>query len=328
MKLAIAALTAFAIFGCSKSPPADQTRAIGGLKGYAMGEPVTYENATFVPVISTKPEPDKVVDDTITLTEAKKNGWVEIIELPGQEQVNLLKVRNNGPKPLLLLSGELLLGGKQDRIIAKDTIVPAGETKDVQVFCVEHGRWDGASERFDYGGTMVPDRARKSAQYEDQEAVWEDVGRKNRSVSGTGRTSSSQSSSIRTFLDDNGLQKKLKSGVDFVSATLAQPNVVGVVFILNGEIKTFELFGTPSLFEKAHKPILESFLTEAAVAKSNKPVKALDPSKWLAFVEKYLTTPTEKREGYNTLDGDGYRGGEYNMSAGAKSAHSSFEPIK
>ena len=42
---------------------------------------------------------------------------------------------------MFLLAGEVILGGKQDRIIGQNTIIAANTTQSVPVFCVEHGRW-------------------------------------------------------------------------------------------------------------------------------------------------------------------------------------------
>jgi hypothetical protein len=42
-------------------------------------------------------------------------------------QVNKLVLINNSKRPLLLLAGEIVTGGKQDRVIGKDRIVPAGK---------------------------------------------------------------------------------------------------------------------------------------------------------------------------------------------------------
>jgi hypothetical protein len=54
--------------------------------------------------------------------------------------VNQLVLINRSKRPLLLLAGELVSGGKQDRIIGKDRLVPAGsEPLPLDVFCVEHG---------------------------------------------------------------------------------------------------------------------------------------------------------------------------------------------
>ena len=63
--------------------------------------------------------------------------------------MNTLVLVNNSKRPLLLLAGEIVTGGKQDRVIAKDRIVPAGgDPIDLSVFCIEHGRWTESSEKF------------------------------------------------------------------------------------------------------------------------------------------------------------------------------------
>src|SRR5687767_14263760 len=82
------------------------------LSAYQLGEPIQVDNLTIVPVICPGSPDSK--QEYATLAEAKKHGWVEIIEKPGSQEVSWLLVRNTGPKPLLLLGGELLLGGKQD----------------------------------------------------------------------------------------------------------------------------------------------------------------------------------------------------------------------
>jgi hypothetical protein len=65
------------------------------------------------------------------------------------DQVNTLVLVNNSKKPLLLLAGEIVTGGKQDRVIAKDRIVPAGaDPIDLGVFCIEPGRWTENSATF------------------------------------------------------------------------------------------------------------------------------------------------------------------------------------
>ena len=59
---------------------------------------------------------------------------------------------NNSKRPLILLAGEIVTGGKQDRVIGKDRIIPAeSDPIDLGVFCVEPGRWTGSSDRFGVG---------------------------------------------------------------------------------------------------------------------------------------------------------------------------------
>ena len=69
-------------------------------------------------------------------------------------QVNQLVLVNNSKRPLILLAGEIVTGGKQDRVIGKDRIIPAeSDPIDLGVFCVEPGRWTGSSDRFGVGGS-------------------------------------------------------------------------------------------------------------------------------------------------------------------------------
>ena len=68
------------------------------------------------------------------------------------------------------LAGEIVTGGKQDRVIAKDRIVPAsGDPVDLGVFCIEPGRWTedsatfGASAKAPAGSFMVQPNVREKA---------------------------------------------------------------------------------------------------------------------------------------------------------------------
>src|SRR5208337_4673508 len=99
------------------------------------------------------------------------------------DEVNTLVLVNNSDKPLLLLAGEIVTGGKQDRVIAKDRIVPAGsEPIDLGVFCIEPGRWTASSETFGASAKapahsfMVQPSVRERAMVaKDQQEVWNSV---------------------------------------------------------------------------------------------------------------------------------------------------------
>ena len=68
------------------------------------------------------------------------------------------------PKPDPKAAHPPVSGGKQDRIIGKDRIVPVGaEPLALDVFCVEHGRWTGASAQFSNSKTIVHPSVREQA---------------------------------------------------------------------------------------------------------------------------------------------------------------------
>ena len=101
----------------------------------------------------------------LTLDEGLRSGEVEVTEAGSVrglvrsrgaaspayrgDQVNTLVLVNHSSRPLLLLAGEIVTGGKQDRIVASDRIVPSdSDPVDLSVFCVEHGRWTESSATF------------------------------------------------------------------------------------------------------------------------------------------------------------------------------------
>lgn len=67
---------------------------------------------------------------------------VTVTKVRSGAQVGKLVVSNNGPRPALLVEGELLEGGQQHRTCAGDVILGAGETRTIETYGVEAGRWE------------------------------------------------------------------------------------------------------------------------------------------------------------------------------------------
>ncbi|MGA1981512.1 MAG: DUF6569 family protein [Acidobacteriaceae bacterium] len=178
-----------------------QPVAAGGAdgSGYRVLKPIESGDLTLFPVVRDdgKSLPG---DQFLTLDEGLKNGEVEVTEagkvrglvrsrggavsqVYQGDQVNTLVLVNNSKRPLLLLAGEIVTGGKQDRIIAKDRIVPAGaDPIDLSVFCIEHGRWTESSDKFGTSAKaanqsiMVQPAVRQQAMVaKDQQQVWDSV---------------------------------------------------------------------------------------------------------------------------------------------------------
>ncbi len=168
----------------SANPPARDKMQTDA--GWRLAQPVTYENLTVFPVVSTE-EAD--TSGFATLDDALASGAAIVTEQGSYmrrsrdgiiqpavsgAQVNQLVLVNRGKRPLLLLAGEVVSGGKQDRIIGKDRIVPIGaEPLPLDVFCVEHGRWTGGDDKFGAAQLMVHPSVREKAAFDqDQSQVW------------------------------------------------------------------------------------------------------------------------------------------------------------
>ena len=135
--------------------------------------PVGYGNLTIFPIKG----PAAASGDYITLDEGTKSGTVVIAErgalqaarrhTPGRANrqvqqavsynsgasVNELALVNKSGKKLLLLAGEVIVGGQQDRIVQEDRIIPPVSVPvALNVFCVEHGRWTPRATSYSGGG--------------------------------------------------------------------------------------------------------------------------------------------------------------------------------
>lgn len=189
----LAALVAVFLWGFSSSPHvlAEPELALGpdSSTGWRIGEPITYETLTVFPVLSSR---EAYTADFETLDAALASGEAIVAEQgeymrrsrngaepavmssSGGAQVNQLVLVNRGKKPLLLLAGEVVSGGKQDRIIGKDRIIPIGaQPLPLDVFCVEHSRWTSGGDTFAAAKTMVHPTVREQAAVDqDQNKVW------------------------------------------------------------------------------------------------------------------------------------------------------------
>lgn len=294
MRVLIAIFLGLVIGGCSTSEvaKADSSKKTTATTQPAVGEyvlahPISYDNVTLIPVLTTKP-PDPDEKDYVSLAEAKKNGWIEVFEKPGREQVSELMVRNSGPRPVLLLAGQLLIGGKQDRVVGKDTVVPAGETVAVSVYCVEHGRWSGSSQHFEFEDRQVPTAVKESALYRSQSDVWNDVRSYNESMrAAPGR------STIKAGLDSEESRRLVEEGLAKLAAGLRKnERLVGVIYAVDGKIRSMELFGSPSLAEASLDGILRGMLADAA-SRPRSGSTDVDPKKAHEFLTRVVNSPRE-----------------------------------
>jgi hypothetical protein len=266
---------------------------------------ITYENITLFPVVSSGSADTSAF---LTLDEGLASGEVVVTEqgaggmfrsergspATGSNRaasVNQLVLINRSKRPLLLLAGELVSGGKQDRIIGKDRIVPVGaEPLPLDVFCVEHGRWSSGS-RFSAAKTMVhPSVREQAALAKDQNEVWSAVrAGSTASVAVNGRaepvlaapmiTADSISESVEVSAPTQAYSKIYEDGrvgasvEEMVSKLerrfeksvegLKGERVVGVIVAYGDEVAWSDVFASPELFNHYWMKLLRSYSVEA-----------------------------------------------------------------
>jgi hypothetical protein len=263
-------------------------------------DPVSYENLTVFPVVSSSGYDtsafltleDGLSSGEVTVREQgadamyrNRDGSRPVAQNYGGPSVNQLVLVNHSKRPLLLLAGELVSGGKQDRVIARDRIVaPFGEPLPLNVFCVEHGRWSAGSQ-FNEAKTIVhPSVREQAAVTQKQGDVWAAV----TSGSVAARPSAAPAPVVgsaelqATIQNEAPTQsysriygsRRVSSSVESVvseiqrrfrkeTSGLKGERVVGVVVAYGGEVDWSDIFASDDLFNHYWSKLLRSYAVEA-----------------------------------------------------------------
>jgi len=306
--LGISAVGSAAFVWAGSGSPGPQPKPAGD---WRLLDPITYENISIFPVISS------VSRDTsafVTLDEGLSSGEVIIREQGGDgmarsrgvalpqyntsASVNQLVLINRGPRPVVLLAGELVSGGKQDRIIAKDRIVaPGSDPLPLDVFCVEHGRWSSGLQ-FSAANTMVhPSVREQAAVNQSQTEVWDSV-QKGTTSNVTAAPSAAPRIEARELNDAlasaptqsySKIYQHSRVGVsvdDFVDEIQRRfaratsggkgEHIVGVVVAYGGEVAWSDIFASSDLFHHYWTKLLRSYAVEALARPTFREVASRD----------------------------------------------------
>lgn len=260
--------------------------------------PITYHNITLVPVLTRAPGP---FQSYTLLEEGTARKTLKIRELAGsgdQASVNEVEVRNTGKEPVFLLSGEMILGGKQDRILQSDAIIPpTGKWTRVPVFCVEHGRWSGARMEFAAGGALAHGKLAQAALSGEQGAVWAEVARKNE-AEGT----ESSTGTYRRTVQDEALRARIQKHRDALKSQLPRGRLAGFVFAVNGDVRVADLFGNPVLLDALQDKLLSAYVLEALEESVDPSARPLPSAAAQQFVSDGKKAATKQKISVGTAE--------------------------
>jgi hypothetical protein len=193
-----------------------------------------------------------------TLDEARAQGGL-IVSERDQAAVSDVVIENRGPVHVLLLAGEILQGGKQNRIVVEDVLVPPRSGPlTLPVFCVEQGRWQGAGKQFSTRATLAAPRLReKMLERSDQRQVWAEVDRYARSAAALSATGSYQA--IPDKLEVQAQQKDVEAAIGGAIA----PGAQGAAVYVGDTLAGLDLFQDGSLFAREWSKLLRASTVEA-----------------------------------------------------------------
>lgn len=235
-------------------PGASASALTKALDGLEIGAPVGFRNLMLYPLISTG---ERALEVT-TLADASAADRVEITEEVNPSALQL-RVRNKGDVDLALFAGEILLGGRHGRVVARDTIVPAKKDRSIDVFDVEPAELrDKTAFRRESGHPWAPVGMRRLLNEETGQAgIWASAYAFGGSVATADlyREHRAALAEFRTAMLD------LRS---------AHPGMVGVAAAVGESIAHVEVYGSQALFAAHFERVVDSAAIEAIVAGQRK----------------------------------------------------------
>ena len=226
----------------------------GLIQRVEVAAPYEYERLSIFPIVLTGIDRQRYV---ATLREAMDRGWIEIHERD-RAVISELSLVNRGPHHVLAIAGELISGGKQNRIVQRDILLPPRPQRIiVPVFCIERDRWSSRSAAFRaFDAVAHPRLRKKAASGAAQDAIWQEVQAASRQLNVRSETEDYQA-----IYESSGVKRRANE-VARRFRRFVPSRAVGMVAVSRGRIIGADLFSDPDLFARERDAICRSFALE------------------------------------------------------------------
>jgi hypothetical protein len=258
---------------------------------YRISGPYTHENLTVYLLHGESRATDKPL---LTLREAIDQKKVVVYETG---TVSQLSIENTSDTDVYIQGGDIVKGGKQDRVLVTDLVLPAYSGRvPIKSFCVEQGRWQKrgaeADDRFNASSRMVAGKNLKLAVREkkQQTEVWNQVAALRMGLANSterfDRTDrapvpSASVSSMQLALEAKAVVNATRPYLDALEKIAApQHDAIGFAYAVNGALESADVYLSHDLFMRMWPKLLQAGAAEAVA----------DRPKWRA------ETPVADRE--------------------------------
>lgn len=193
--------------------------------------------------------------DFLGLDEGLASGQLVVQELP-EGNVQRLRIRNLSGRVAFLMAGELVVGGKQNRTIGQDVLLPPGGSAwvNVPVYCIERRRWtDG--DKMESGGAAAPGELRQGLnQGYEQDRVWNEVRRMQEEQGIRSETDNM----AQVYVDQKTSQLIDGMAHRIIEKMPVRDRCVGLVAAYGGRVVSADLFANPQLYRRLYEKVIRS----------------------------------------------------------------------
>ncbi|MFH1748468.1 MAG: DUF6569 family protein [Planctomycetota bacterium] len=261
--------------GCAKGPAVNDAEPTPVPFKPAISGPYTHDNLTVYLMHSPGVYRG---GNLLTLQEALAQEKLRVHETGS---VNELAVENRSrDQDVFIQAGEIVRGGKQDRVLAVDVIIgPQSGQVPIAAFCVEQGRWHSrggeASQYFSSSDNSVSSNSMKLAIRVDnsQGVVWENVAKDQQRLGasvGENVADAMSATSLELSMESDAVQRNSAEYTDILLGAIEdRDDVLGLVVAINGKLYNADVYASSGLFHKLWPKLLEAAAIEALASRTD-----------------------------------------------------------
>jgi len=204
----------------------------------------------------------------VTLQQAFASHHVIVRERPEEWVIDAVQIQNKGDVAIVAYAGELILDGKQDRMIAETRVIAPHHREYVTVFCIEMNR-EAGGVTFSVPGILAELDLRRvlatrAIASRPQDDVWAKIDAIDRELGLAPRTSTYRIAAARMAAGDAGARR-----ARLASALASHPDrdrMVGLAAVIDGEVIAIDRFATPELFRGEEAELLGAYVANSGGA--------------------------------------------------------------
>jgi hypothetical protein len=240
------------------------------LDALALAPRQAYKSLTLWPLVRREDAGVPKAPPYVALADALDAGTLSVDEVGPAGRVPNIRVVNAGDTAVLVLFGEELRGAKQNRVANASFLIDARSQVDIDVSCVEQGRWSRPhGARFRASREVLSSAVRRKMALRvaatraeggrfgaDQAEVWGEVGAR---LQHSGSTS-------RSAAYADYLHTRRRDVETFAGSFHTIERQVGFVAAIGDDIAGLELVGRPEVFERTFASLVRAYGIDAVDA--------------------------------------------------------------
>lgn len=243
------------------------------LDGLRVLPPIQVGNTILVPLGQSMDRP--VAPDSAVLS-ATSLMSSDVVQINNGKKIRLT---NAAQQPVMIMAGEILVGGKQDRLLSGDVVVESGGEVELPVFCAEKDRStaiNGVTRFRQFSGWGTPALRRLIVSGADQDTIWACIAAHHEDT----RTRSGTKALAVTYGTQAALDARAEAKDALDARLRPDDRAVGLAIVRNGSIEVLDVFPDPSFFRGQLESLLAGVTIDMNLRRGGRPLPIVaDPAK-------------------------------------------------